>query len=247
MNTKLLSLVMALCLANCNSPKLPLQAASDTEGCSSDHTLPALKLDASDRRILANRSDRPTTAADFYFKLPTSYFSIVEQSPERRATFVDKASLKDHYLKAEHWFECDGGGFEVTIRLFDTIEGPLIAIQSSTYESETLLKNERAAPGELQSIVVQRPRFWRFRNDQWISVDQNILPAINKDFVLDRYHNLYKGQLKDADQQKYIWLSYDLPPSGRVIPITGRENFMDPFQTYTWKTFEFEGGRFVAK
>jgi hypothetical protein len=53
--------------------------------------------------------------------------------------------------------------------------------------------------------------------------------------------------LKTADQRKFIWLSYDLPISGNVISITGRENFMDPSETYVWRRFGFNGERFTEK
>lgn len=238
--------ILALCLIGCtntrkqNSPPQGLGG-----GCAHYQELPALKLDAVDRQLLANRSDSPKSAADYYFKLPAAYFSIIENSPERRASFVERDSLTDRYLHAEHWFECDGGGFEVTIRLFDTDDGPLVAILSSTYDSDVLLKEEHPRPGELEAITVNRPRFWRYRDGRWIRVDDSILPGIGKEFVLDRYHNHYKAHLKNADQQKFIWLTYDLPATGRTIPVTGRENFMDPFETYTWTAFSFDGKRFL--
>lgn len=215
------------------------------EGCSHDKTLPPLKLDAADQQLLAARSDPPRTAMDYYLRLPASCFSIVENSPERRVTFVKKDSLKDQYLHAEHWFECDGGGFEVTIRLFDTDQGPLIAILSSRYKCDRLLWVDHPQPGELQSITVNRPRFWRYRDGRWITVDNKILPMIEKDSVLDQYLNRYKAHLKYTDQGKCISLKYDLPVSGLIIPVTGRENFMNPSKIYTWASFSFDGKSFL--
>lgn len=247
MNLNSPALAFALCLVGCTDSRKPEAPPHELGGCSSDRTLPALNLTASDRRLLSNQHGTPRTAADFYLKLPAAYFPNLENTSERRVSFIDKATLTDGYLEAKHWFECDGGGFSVTIRVFDTNDGPLIAIHSSTYESEFLLKDDHAKPGELQSISVQRPKFWRYRNDQFVKVDDGVLPTIRKDFVLDRYHHHYKGQLKDADQQKYIWLTYDLPATGTTVRVTGRENFMDPMQTYTWKTFQFNGKVFVEK
>jgi hypothetical protein len=70
---------------------------------------------------------------------------------------------------------------------------------------------------------------------------------ITRDFVIDRYRNHYKAHLKTTDQRKFIWLSYDLPPSGNVVSITGRENFMDPSETYVWRRLVFNGERFTEK
>lgn len=239
-------LVLMLGLSRCASlGKQESTPQEIGEGCAHDKELPPLNLDTADRRILANRSDPPKTAADYYFKLPSECFSIVENTPERRATFIQKDSMTDRFLHAKHWFECDGGGFEVTIRLFDTDDGPLVAILSSTYDSEVLLRNEKAGPGGLQSITVNRPRFWRYKDGSWTRVDDSILPGISKEFVLDRYRNHYKAHLNYADQQKYIGLTYDLQPTGLIIPVTGRENFMDPLESYTWLAFSFDGKRFL--
>jgi hypothetical protein len=109
-----------------------------------------LKLDPAQRKLLAARSETPRTAADYYFLLPATNFSNVENSTERRATFVNQESLTKQYLHAGHWFECDGGGFEVTIRVFDAADGPLVAILSSTYPREILVDNKQARPGELR-------------------------------------------------------------------------------------------------
>ncbi|MEO5716716.1 MAG: hypothetical protein ABIT37_24775 [Luteolibacter sp.] len=246
MKTQLAASILAVCLCACANSGRKIELAYEG-GCAHDHRLPELKLDAADRKLLARRSDSPASAADCYFLLPPSYFSNVENTPERRATLVDRDSLTSHYLHAKHWFECDGGGFEVTIRVFDAADGPLVAILSSTYPQETLLNNQGAPVGDLQGIAVNRPRFWRFRDGKWTEVDGKILPAIDKEFVLDRYRNHYKAHLKNADQQKSIWLEYELPATGGRVPLTGRENFMDPGETYTWKSFRFNGKRFVPE
>lgn len=238
MYVRSLALLLTLILCGCRLPK------RETGGCSHDTTLPPLHLDQADREMLKNLSDPPNTAADYYFRLPASYFSIVENGTERRATYIRKESLTPDYLHAAYWFECDGGGFDVTIRVFHGDRGPLIAISSSSYKNIMLLEEKDAPRGKLSSIVVEMPRFWRYEAGRWISVDDSILPTIDKDFVIDRYLHHYRAHLQDADQHKFIWLKYELPASGNTIPVTGRENFMDPFNTYLWKEYVFDGTRF---
>ena len=244
----LTTMFLILCAAGCTSIKnSDLPSPEFVGGCSHDHKLPPLKLEAADEHLLASRSTPPRKASDYYFALPSSYFSIMESSPERRATFVQKDSISDSYIHAERWFECDGGGFEVTIRVFDAPDGPIVGISSSTYEAATLYSDADPGPGEIESITVHRPKFWRYMNGKWISVSDSILPMITHDFVIDRYRNYYKAHLSTADQRKLIWLSYDLPSSGSEVSVTGRENFMDPSEVYVWKRFVFNGRRFTEK
>lgn len=214
-------------------------------GCGHDQELPPLKLDKGAKRILASRSAPPQTAADYFLALPSSYFSILENSPQRRVTFIETSSLTDSYLRAEHWFECDGGGFEVTIRVFDTEDGPLIGISSSTYPVHKLYTDQDAGSGGLKSITLRRPRFWRYSDGAWKAVDDAILPMLDRDAVIDRYRNHYKAHLENVDQQKFIWLDYDLPISGNTIQVSGRENFMDPIKRYIWARFSLDGQRFI--
>lgn len=155
--------------------------------------------------------------------------------------------MTDSYIHAERWFECDGGGFDVTIRVFDAPGGPIVGISSSTYKTTTLYSDPDPGPGELDRITVRRPRFWRYTDGQWVRVSDSILPMITRGFVIDRYRNHYKAHLKTASQRKSIWLGYDLPPSGNVIRITGRENFMDPSKTYVWRRLVFDGNSFTEQ
>ena len=215
-------------------------------GCSSDQKLPPLKLEPLDHTILASRSSSPQCAVDYYFALPAAYFSGLENTPERRTTFIEKSSLTGRYLHAQHWFECDGGGFDLTIRVFDTPEGHLIGISSSTYGSLAIYSNDKRGPGVLESITVQRPQFWRYRGGQWQRVSDSILPMIQTKRVMDLYQNEFMGHLNSPDQGKSIWLSYDLPAGGSTINVSGRENFMDPNEEYTWARYEFNGSQFQA-
>ncbi len=240
-----LTLVLAFVLSGCSlAQKFGLPISETEGGCSHDNTLPPLHLDEADRAMLKSRSNPPKTAADYYFLLPASYFSILENGAERRATFIQKNSLTPDYLHAAYWFECDGGGFDVTIRVFHDDRGPLIAISSSTYKNIMLLEEKDAPRGKLSSIVVEKPRFWRYEAGRWISVDDAILPTIEKGFVIDRYLHHYKAHLQYASQLKFIWLKYELPASGNRLPVIGRENFMEPSKTYVWKEYVFDGLRF---
>lgn len=233
-------------MVGCGHQTPPPPPVDSMVGCAHDQQLPPLKLDSGDHAILASRSNPPQCASDYYFALPASYFAGVESTPERRTTFIDKSSLTGRYLHAKHWFECDGGGFEVIIRLFDTPDGRLVGISSSTYESQTIYSTDKRGPGVLESVTVQRPQFWRYRSGQWQRVSDSILPMIQTERVMDLYRNQFMGHLNSPDQGKSIWLSYDLPAGGSTINISGRENFMDPSEEYTWARYEFNGERFQA-
>lgn len=248
--SRLFLLTLLLFLSACRSPKVdlpPVPAPAMIGGCNHDHKLPPLELDADDLKLLRERSGQPKTAADFYFLLPGAYFSILEHTPERRATYIDKTTLSANYLHAKHWFECDGGGFELTIRLFKGETGPLVAIASSKYENVVLQSKAASKPGDLTDIDLSMPRFWRWSDGAWISIPQDILPRLDRDFIIDRYKNHYHGHLNEPSQGKTIWLDYELPKTGEVIQVTGRENFMDPFLRYVWAAYRFNGSRFVRQ
>ena len=219
--------------------------ASDesADGCVQDSTLPPLKLDQNDKKILAARANPPKTAADYYFDLPSSYFPNIENSPVRRATFIDKRSLSGTYLHARHLFECDGGGFDVTIRVFDSAAGPLIAISSLTYGPVVIMSKSKPAPGELECISLFRPRFWRYAKGVWYRVSDSIMPQPTTSYVIDQYINHYKANLKYPNNIKNISLEYELPASGNNVRVWGRENFMD--SAPTWTIYHFNGTRFV--
>lgn len=216
--------------------------AAEEEGCSTDHTLPPLRLDRADKKLLADRKDPPHTAADYYFLLPAAYFGNVEDSAQRRATFIDKDSLSDTYLQAKHFFECDGGGFEVTLRVFALPAGPVVGVSSWHADPDTLLEVKRPKPGQLSSITAHRPEFWRYENGGWISAKDVKLPLLSKAEVIDQYRNRFKAHLAYPDQQKFIYLDYELPRTGNVIEVVGRENFMS--EAPTWASFTFDGQGF---
>lgn len=206
--------------------------------------MPPVKLDAKDRAILTSaHPDKPMTAVDYYLALPASYFSIVENSPERRVSLIDKESLSDSYLSAAHWFEGDAGGFSVTIRLFPYEESPLIAITTSRKQPIFLLEKKESGPGQLQSVMVEKPQFWTYRDGKWITV-KDVLPTLPLQDVLDLYRHTHRAHLDHPDQRKFIALNYTLPKKGEIMEVTGRENFMDPSVNYVWATYRFDGKKF---
>ncbi len=209
---------------------------------------PEVKLNAEEHKLLAGRSDTPKMAIDYYLALPAKYFRNVENSVERRVTFIERETLSDQYLHAEYWIpSVDAGGFRVTIRLFDNEDGePLIAVRHGG-GNKRLLENDKAKPGELIWVTLGRPNFYRFREGKWVPVDGGILPGVTIEQVLDRYRNHYKAHLKQPTQTKYIALGYELPRTGTTVRVTGRENFMNPLKKYVWATFAFDGKKFVPR
>lgn len=220
---------------------------AEEEGCSTDHTLPPLRLDRADKKLLAARRDPPRTAADYYFLLPAGYFGNVfdeaKDSAERRATFIDRASLSDTYLHARHFFECDGGGFEVTLRVFEASSGPVVGLSSWNAEPDILLEVKKPKPGQLSDITASRPRFWRYEGGEWAPAKDVKLPLISKAEVIDQYRHRFRAHLAYPDQQKFIYLDYQLPRTGDVIEVVGRENFMS--EAPTWASFRFDGKGFT--
>jgi len=217
-------------------------------GCSHENLLPLLELTDAHRQLLADRSDPPRTAADYYLALPDSFFGNVEDtSPERRVSFIDMESLDDQWLQASHYFDCDGGGFGLTLRIFGTEAGPVLGIGRALQPAEVIHQNRDAARGELSVIKVVCPGFWRHADGKWSPAEDLVLPVIDAQRVIDRYRSYYQGQLKTPDQEKFIWLEYELPKSGDEIRLTGRENFMDPDGDYVWQVLRFDGKGFVEE
>jgi len=218
---------------------------NDEEAEVSDWEWLPITLDESERAILETRSDPPRTALDFYLLLPSSYFSRIENSAERRITFIHKESLTDQYLYAHFTIpQVDAGAFFVTIRVFQDEKDPLIMIRNRG--ARTIFRSTKQKQARLDYISVGYPQLWRFRDGNWIREDDGILPRITADAVIDRYRNHYKAHLKHPTQKKWISLGYALPREGSVIQVTGRENFMDFRETYVWQEYQFDGKRFVS-
>jgi len=235
---KLILSIFALLLAGCASKPAP-----QVGGCNHSHELPPLHLDAEQKSLLTSVSAEPSSALDYYMLLPDRYFSIMPSDAERRISYVDRETLKKDYISARRWFECDGGGFEVAIRVFRTQQGDLIAIDASEDSSLFLFRRDENESG-LNSVTLKMPSFWRYK-DKWEKVDADILPSVGLDFILDQYKNKYKADQRYTDQSKFIYLEYRLLPEGNTIPVVGRENFMD--SAPTWTEFVFTGSRFKKK
>ncbi|MBK1827886.1 hypothetical protein [Haloferula rosea] len=202
-------------------------------------------LDESERAILETRSDPPRTALDFYLLLASHYFGRIEDSVERRITFIQRESLTDQFLHAHFTIpQVDAGAFFVTIRVFHGGKEPLIMIGSRG--ARTIFRSTERKQARLDYISVGYPQLWRFREGSWIREGDEILPQIKADAVIDRYRNHYKAHLKYPTQKKRISLGYTIPPEGSVIQVTGRENFMDFRETYVWQEYRFDGTRFVS-
>ena len=208
-------------------------------------------LNEGERELYSKRSIKPKTALDYYLLLPKKYFRNVENSLERRVTFIDRRSLSDQYLHAAYTIpSIDAGAFRVTIRIFEKGEEPLIAVRHRggnqlLYKIEDERRDWK--PGELIWISLGRPDFLRYREGKWIQVGERILPGISKDYVLNKYRNHFKAHLKHPTQKKWISLGYSLPQSGGLIQVTGRENFMTPLEKHVWAEFIFDGDQFVPK
>ncbi len=230
--------LLVLVLVGCASSPSP-----NTGGCSHSHDLPPLKLGSDRLALLESVSVQPQSALDYYMLLPERYFSILPSDPQRRISFVDLEPLTKDYLSARHWFECDGGGFEVAIRVFRRPEGDLIAIDSSEDPSLFLFRRDEKLSG-LNSVTVKKPTFWHYK-DGWIPVDPDILPSLGLTGILDQYKNKYKADQVYPDQSKFIYLDYRLLPEGNTIPVVGRENFMDAAPT--WAEYTFTGSLFKKK
>ena len=227
-------------------------------GCSDSRKLPPLKLTGEQKRLLASANEDPKTALDYYLLLPHDYFSVLwlingpkapsGESRERRVTYIDLKTLTDQYLHAKLWFECDQGGFEVTIRLFDAPDGGLVGVSSRANtlrdENTMLFQAPREKRGVLSSVVVSRPSFWRYVAGGWRRVSDSILPMIPVEKVLELNRSKWHSPPEFEDQSKFITLAYELPRTGNTIIIKGRENFMDPFLEYEWGRYELKSGRF---
>jgi hypothetical protein len=230
--------LLTLLVANCASTPAP-----HIGGCSHSHELRPLNLNADEKALLESVSQQPHSALDYYMLLPKRYFSIMPSDAQRKISYVEHETMNKDYISARRWFECDGGGFEVAMRVFRRPSGDLIAIESSEDSVISLFMRDGNQSG-LNSVALKKPTFWHY-TDKWNQVDSNILPSLGLDEILDRYKYKYKADQKDADQQKFIHLDYRLLPEGDIIPVIGRENFMD--SAPTWAEYQLTGSHFRKK
>lgn len=209
-------------------------------------------LTEAERKLLESRSDPPRTALDFYLLLGRKYFSNVANDLERRITFIEMETLSATYLKANYTIpSVDAGAFWVTIRLFGDEKDKLIAISHGRGNKRLYVAKEGGTQG-LWSISVNRPEFWRYRGEAFsdggalLREPDSLLPELAVESVLERYRNHYKAHLNHAGQKKSIYLTYELPPQGLRVEVTGRENFMSPRKRYVWGAYVFRDRKFAS-
>ncbi len=238
-NLCLIWTAFALCGCASHAP----QPNGNLGGCIHNHELPPLTLTPAQEQLLASAPKSPRTALDYYMLLPKSYFSIMPDSRERRVSYIDLESLSNDYLHASRWFECDGGGFEVVLRLYKSSSGTIVGLL--TNESTTIYKGkpDEGAP----SITVRKPSFWKYTAGAWVPQSGTLLPDLGSSEILDRYYHHYKAHLIEPDQPKYIWLAYTPLPTTTDIHVTGRGNFMKPSKEYIWKRYSWTGKRFIPR
>jgi hypothetical protein len=235
-----LAVILVGAVAGCVSP-----APAPSEhlaGCAHTHELPPLELTAEHERLLAAASAKPRTALDYYLLLPSSYFKIMPDSRERRVTYIDAKTLSNDYLKASRWFECDGGGFEVTIKLYRTPKQTFVLLKQS--QLETIFDDGKPREGE-PSIRIERPSLWRYSDSGWVQQPDSAVPKISAERVLAKYHRDWDADRKNTDQEKYIWIDYVLSPTTPDVVLMGRENFQSG--AYEYGRLKWRGTRFTLR
>ena len=172
-------------------------------------------------------------------RLPKSYFSIMPDSRERRVTYIDAKTLSDDYLHAFRAFECNGGGFQVTLKLYRTPTRTFVAINQ--FEEEVIFDDGKPTKGE-PSISIVRPSLWRYFDGRWHPQPTESIPKISPKRVLTKYHHDWDADRQEIDQEKFIWISYILSPSTNSIVLMGRENFQSDVYEYArlnWRNTRF--------
>ena len=219
----------------------------EPENEASDYEWLPISLGEAEVNLLEQRSSPPSSALDFYLLLSRSYFGRVEDSLERRISFIDRETLTLQYLHAEFTIpRVDAGAFFVTIRIFEGEGSPLIAVRHRD-DYQLIYKRSSESTDNLSHIRVGFPELWRFKDGAWVLADHEILPRVQTESVITRYKAQYRAHLEHPSQTKSISLDYELPIEGNLIDVTGRENFMTPRREHIWTTFEFDGRRFVEQ
>lgn len=163
---------------------------------------------------------------------------------EHRVWYIELRTLSNDYLSARYWFDCDNGGFELSMRVFRTADGDIIAL-SSSLDKPVVLMNGQANPGELSYVGVKRIQLFRYVKDQWCEADDVVLPMISLENILNKWKLRWKAHLNRFDQTKDIYLSYEVPKTGDVVPVVGWEILMEPRGRHAWAHYRLTNGRFV--
>lgn len=229
--------ILAIALTGCagRSP----QPQAEVGGCVHTHELPPLKLTSEHKRLLDASSTPPKTALDFYMLLPKSYFSIMPDSRERRVTYIDTSTLSADYLHASRYFECDGGGFEVSVRLYRTSTRTFVALKSGN--TETIFDDGKPREGE-PSVHIERASLWLYTAGDWVRQPDQTIPKISAQRVLAKYHHEWDADRQYTDQEKFIWIDYVLSPVTDDIVLRGRENFQP--EVYEYARLRWRDGYF---
>ena len=171
---------------------------------------------------------------------PKAWFSIMPDSKERRVTYIRPDGFSDDYLHAWRWFECDGGGFEMALKVFHTPAGDRIVIKRET--SETLYDNHWVVGGE-PSVSLLRPVMWSYAGGRWHRQPDEAVPAMALQAILAKYHHDWDSDHQYTDQKKFIYVDYVLSPSTNDIVLMGRENFQSGI--YEYGRLKWNGTRFM--
>jgi len=226
-------LTFVWCFTGCSShPNAP------EGGCVHDQKLPPLHLTTEQKQLLSTVSSTPKTALDFYMLLPKSSFDIMPDSAKRRISYVKLDTLTDGFLHASRSFECNGGGFEVTLKLYHSPATTFVAIIQSVE-----IKDVEEGTVEKPEILIVRPSLWRYVNKRWQRKPDEAIPEISPQQVLKKYHRDQDADRKNTDPSNIIYIDYDLSPSTDDIILKGRGNFQRCI--YEYARLHWDGERFI--
>ncbi|HEY3898453.1 MAG TPA: hypothetical protein VGM54_07565 [Chthoniobacter sp.] len=204
--------------------------------------MPPLRLTAEHKRLLASVSAQPRTALDYYMLLPQSYFRNLPDSRERRVTYITTKTLTNDFLDAFRGFDCSDYGFHVTLKLYHTASRTFIVIDS--YNEEVIFAHKKPHGGE-PSISIVRPSLWLYADGVWIRQPDESLPKIPPRRVLAKYHHDWDADQRETEEEKVIWLDYEMSPTTDDIVLVGGENFQTA--VYEYARLKWRDGRFSFK
>lgn len=232
----LLAVACCIALAGCNPPRVA-QKNSHAGGCAHNHELPPLHLTVENKRMLASVSPTPSTALDYYMLLPKSRFGIMPDSPERRVTYVKKQS--NEFLEASHWFECNGGGFGVTLKLYRTPTRTFLLLKHDDGKDQY---DDRAVENRELPTVENRPSLWLYSEGKW---SQQTLPGVPRERVLKKLREGLKTDGQRATDMDFIDINYVVSPETDDIVLMGRGNCQA--HAYEYARLKWQNSRFVLE
>ncbi len=213
----------------------PPQKNAYVVGCNHSNELPPLQLTPEQERLLSSVSPTPQTAFDYYMLLPKSYFKELPDTRERRVSYVSTKTLSKNYLTASHWFECDGGGFEVTIKLYRSASRTFILVKRDDFEM--ILEG---GVSKSPSAKICRPTLWEYLNGAWIRKADESVPQISAKRVLKEY----KKNPNPSPQRtsEALMIDYDVSPSRDSILVRGRWSIS--YIEYQFGRLDWNGSQF---